>query len=32
MSLPNKPRCRTTHWKQCNAALKARGSLSIWLD
>jgi hypothetical protein len=32
MSSPNKPRYRTTNWKQYNAALKARGSLSIWLD
>lgn len=31
MSQPNKPRYRTTNWKQYNAALKARGSLSIWL-
>ena len=32
MSQPRKPRYRTTNWKQYNAALKARGSLSIWLD
>lgn len=32
MSSPNKPRYRTTNWKQYNAALKARGSLSVWLD
>lgn len=32
MSLSRKPRYRTTNWKQYNAALKARGSLSIWLD
>jgi hypothetical protein len=32
MSHPNKPRYRTTNWKQYNAALKVRGSLSIWLD
>ena len=32
MTLPCKPRYRTTNWKQYNAALKARGSLSIWLD
>ncbi|MDH0373765.1 IS5 family transposase, partial [Comamonas aquatica] len=32
MNSPNKPRYRTTNWKQYNAALKARGSLSIWLD
>lgn len=28
----SKPRYRTTNWKQYNAALKARGSLTIWLD
>lgn len=32
MTQPNKPRYRTTNWKQYNSALKARGSLSIWLD
>ena len=32
MSQPRKPRYRTTNWKQYNAALKARGSLPIWLD
>jgi hypothetical protein len=32
MTQPNKPRYRTTNWKQYNTALKARGSLSIWLD
>ena len=32
MSLPKKTLYRTTNWKQYNAALKARGSLSIWLD
>ncbi len=32
MSLPNKPCYRTTHWKQYNAALKARRSPSVWLD
>lgn len=32
MSQPNKPRYRTTNWKQYNTALKDRGSLSIWLD
>lgn len=32
MSPSNKHRYRTTNWKQYNAALKARGSLSIWLD
>ncbi|GEQ76192.1 hypothetical protein CTTA_3197 [Comamonas testosteroni] len=28
----SKPRYRTTNWKQYNAALKARGSPTIWLD
>ncbi len=32
MSPRKKLRYRTTNWKQYNAALKARGSLSIWLD
>jgi IS5 family transposase len=32
MSQPRKPLYRTTNWKQYNAALKARGSLTIWLD
>ena len=27
-----KPRYRTTNWKHYNTALKARGSLSIWVD
>ena len=27
-----KKRYRTTNWKQYNASLKARGSLTIWLD
>lgn len=27
-----KPRYRTINWKQYNAAVKARGSLIIWLD
>ena len=31
-SQPIKPRYRTTNWKQYNAALKARGSLTVWLD
>lgn len=31
-STQSKPRYCTTNWKQYNAALKARGSLSIWLD
>lgn len=32
MSAPSKPKYRTTNWKEYNAALKARGSLLIWLD
>lgn len=32
MSQPHKPRYRMTNWKQYNSALKARGSLTIWLD
>ena len=32
MSAPAKPKYRTTDWKDCNTALKARGSLLIWLD
>jgi hypothetical protein len=32
MSAPAKPKYRTTNWKEYNAALKARGSLLIWLD
>ena len=32
MSQPSKPRYRTTNWKQYNASLKARGSLTVWLD
>ena len=27
-----KPRYKTTNWAEYNAALKARGSLTIWLD
>ena len=27
-----KPRDKTTNWAEYNAALKARGSLTIWLD
>ncbi len=27
-----KPRHKTTNWAEYNAALKARGSLTIWLD
>ena len=32
MTQQSKPRYRTTNWKQYNAALKARGSLTVWLD
>jgi len=32
MSPSRKPRYRTINWKQYNAALQSRGSLSIWLD
>ena len=32
MSQPRNPRYRTTNWKQYNAALRARGSLTVWLD
>jgi len=32
MSKPTPPKYKTTHWKAYNAALKARGSLMIWLD
>jgi hypothetical protein len=32
MNAPAKPKYRTTNWKEYNAALKARGSLLIWLD
>ena len=33
MSQPTpKKRYRTTNWKQYNASLKARGSLTVWLD
>jgi hypothetical protein len=32
MSAPAKPKYRTTKWKAYNSALKARGSLLIWLD
>ena len=31
-SLHSKSRYRTNNWKQYNAALKARGSLTFWLD
>lgn len=29
---PPKSRYRITNWKQYNTALKARGSLTVWLD
>ena len=32
MTKPAPARYRTTNWKDYNAALKARGSLSVWLD
>jgi hypothetical protein len=32
MSAPVKPQYRTTNWKEHNEALKARGSLLIWVD
>ncbi|EFH3806637.1 hypothetical protein F9548_07800 [Escherichia coli] len=32
MSQPRKSRYRATNWKQYNAALKARGSLTIRYD
>jgi len=32
MSAPSKTKYRTTNWRECNAALKARGSLLIWLE
>ncbi|PRP72025.1 hypothetical protein BUE93_03810 [Chromobacterium amazonense] len=32
MSKPTPPKYKTTNWKTYNAALKARGSLMIWLD
>ena len=32
MSAPAKPKYRRTNWKDYNTALKARGSLLIWLD
>lgn len=30
--LQSNPRYRITNWKQYNTALKARGSLTVWLD
>lgn len=32
MSAPAKPKHRTTNWKEYNEALRARGSLLVWLD
>lgn len=32
MSKPDPSKYKTTNWKAYNAALKARGSLMIWLD
>lgn len=34
MTEPRQPKARykTTNWTEYNAALKARGSLTIWLD
>ena len=32
MSAPAKPKYQTTNWKDYNTALKAHGSLLIWLD
>jgi hypothetical protein len=32
MSAPAKPKYRTTNWKEYNKALRARGSLLVWLD
>ena len=32
MSKPAPSKYKTTNWKTCNEALKARGSLMIWLD
>lgn len=32
MIQPSTPRYRTTNWKQYKAALKSRGSLTVWLD
>ncbi|MGE6213865.1 IS5/IS1182 family transposase, partial [Comamonas aquatica] len=31
-SAPQTPLYRTSNWKQYNASLKARGSLTVWLD
>lgn len=32
MSAPTKSKYRTTSWKEYNEALRARGSLLVWLD
>jgi IS5 family transposase len=32
MSKPVPARYRTTNWRECNAALRRRGSLLVWLD
>jgi hypothetical protein len=32
MSKPQSARYRTANWSACNAALRKRGSLLIWLD
>ena len=32
MTKPAPAKYQTANWKACNAALKARGSLTIWLD
>jgi hypothetical protein len=32
MSAPTKPKYRTTDWKAYNEALRARGSLMVWMD
>jgi len=32
MSKPIPPRYKTTNWSSYNAALKRRGSLTIWFD
>ena len=32
MSRPTPRTCKTRNWLACNAALKRRGSLTIWFD
>ena len=32
MSRPTPRTCKTRNWPACNAALKRRGSLTIWFD